>query len=391
MPYFSTSTLYRTNDKGQTVQWRAFATEDDDGCAFLCTESGQVNGKMKRSKREISKAGRQDTVYEKAKYDAKKKWQDKQDKEGYVEDLANAAQAQTQDEDGATEVPVLPMLANKAVIQREKGMVKGITWPCLVQPKIDGFRCVSRITGGSALLSRKNIPFIGFGSLRDILDNLGLPDSGFGSGRFHLDGELFVDEVGFNALSSVVKRGQHHKDHDPQEVQYRVFDCFDLDHMDTPFGARQQFLKDLLGDGRVHALETMEAASLAQADALMQQFLGEGHEGLMFRCPKSPYVLRKRSPHLLKYKEFHDDEFEIVGFKEGQGDDEGTVVWECVTKDGAKTFSVRPMGTREHRAHLFEHGNDYIGRKLTVKYQELSEDNVPRFPVGKTIRESFDH
>lgn len=105
----------------------------------------------------------------------------------------------------------------------------------------------------------------------------------------------------------------------------------------------------------------------------------------MARNPKSPYEIAKRSPHLRKYKEFEDDEFEIIGYQEGAGVDEKTVIWKCKTKDGEE-FKVRPVGSLEHRRFLFSNAQNYIGKLLTVKYQELSEIGVPRFPVGKDIR-----
>ena len=62
------------------------------------------------------------------------------------------------------------------------------------------------------------------------------------------------------------------------------------------------------------------------------------------------------------------------------------VVWECQTPDG-QTFRVRPRGTQEARRELFENGGDYVGQQLTVRYQELTDDGVPRFPVGIAIRD----
>jgi DNA ligase-1 len=41
----------------------------------------------------------------------------------------------------------------------------------------------------------------------------------------------------------------------------------------------------------------------------------EGYEGIMVRNPNSPYEISKRSSYLQKYKEFDDDEFEIIGFQ----------------------------------------------------------------------------
>ena len=48
---------------------------------------------------------------------------------------------------------------------------------------------------------------------------------------------------------------------------------------------------------------------------------------------------------------------------------------------------VRPTGTLEERGKMFKNGKKYVGKMLTVKYQELSEDGIPRFPVGKSVRE----
>jgi len=93
-----------------------------------------------------------------------------------------------------------------------------------------------------------------------------------------------------------------------------------------------------------------------------------------------------RSADLQKYKEFKDDEYKIVGFKEGDGIEKGCVIWVCETKD-KKPFSVRPRGTHEDRAAAFKTASKAVGKKLTVRFQELTEDGIPRFPVGLAIRD----
>ena len=95
--------------------------------------------------------------------------------------------------------------------------------------------------------------------------------------------------------------------------------------------------------------------------------------------------MNHRSPDLQKFKTFLDDEYEIVGFTQGTGTDEGCVIWECKTKEG-KTFSVRPRGSVAERQGYFNNGNEWIGSQLTVRYQELTDGGIPRFPVGITIR-----
>ena len=90
---------------------------------------------------------------------------------------------------------------------------------------------------------------------------------------------------------------------------------------------------------------------------------------------------------MLKLKSFKDDEFEIVGFKEGKGNDKNTIIFTCKIKNSSKTFEVRPRGTRDERTKMFDNGNSYIGKKMTVKYFELTDEGIPRFPVGVAVRD----
>jgi DNA ligase-1 len=115
-------------------------------------------------------------------------------------------------------------------------------------------------------------------------------------------------------------------------------------------------------------------------------FTTQGNEGTIIRNKDGIYKLNHRSSDLQKYKSFQDDEYEIIGFKEGTNTDEGCVIWECKTPNGLE-FSVRPRGTKEQRTEWFDNGESYIGSLLTVRYQELTDDGIPRFPVGIAIRD----
>jgi DNA ligase-1 len=119
-----------------------------------------------------------------------------------------------------------------------------------------------------------------------------------------------------------------------------------------------------------------------------QEFIAEGYEGAMLRNSNGPYKQNNRSSDLQKYKEFQEEEYKIVDFTQGEGRDEGTVIWICEIADGTR-FNVRPRGTVEHRKDLFNNASKSIGSALTVIFQELSKFGVPRFPVGKSIRDGF--
>jgi hypothetical protein len=81
-----------------------------------------------------------------------------------------------------------------------------------------------------------------------------------------------------------------------------------------------------------------------------------------------------------------DDEFEMVDGRAPEGSQEGCMVFKCATPDGG-SFDVTPKGTFEEKREMFLNLESYIGKQLTVRYQEKSEDGIPIFPVGITVRD----
>ena len=131
-----------------------------------------------------------------------------------------------------------------------------------------------------------------------------------------------------------------------------------------------------------------ERAALSDFRRLFAEFVEAGYEGIMLRNAAGVYRANYRSNDLQKYKEFMEDEYRIIDFKEGEGRDAGAVIWVCETADG-KEFTVRPRGSFEQRREWFNDGDSYIGKNLTVVYQELTEDGKPRFPVAKAVRYGY--
>jgi len=119
-------------------------------------------------------------------------------------------------------------------------------------------------------------------------------------------------------------------------------------------------------------------------------FVDEGYEGLMIRNLKMPYDF-SRSWNLIKYKKMKDSEFSIVGAKQGTGNAAGAIIWTCETADKKHTFEVVPLGTIDSRKKLWNEWNltptKFIGKPLTVQYQELTPKGIPRFPKGISIRD----
>jgi len=97
------------------------------------------------------------------------------------------------------------------------------------------------------------------------------------------------------------------------------------------------------------------------------------------------YKFGYRSNKLLKVKNFMDKEYLIAGFTTGVGRFDGCIVWVCMTEDG-QSFKVVPQGTMEERQETYQNADKHIGDWLKVKFFELTDDGIPRFPVGLGIR-----
>ena len=268
---------------------------------------------------------------------------------------------------------VLPMLAHSF---EKRG--HDIKWPAFVQPKLNGIRCLAHKVSETEILylSRGGKQF-------GTLDHLSPHLLAIMTIDEILDGELFTTELTFQEIIAAVKR---EKTTNPNTtlVEYWVYDIVQTE---ASFSERHRHLSGILpGEKPIVTVATLEAKNADMMRKLHAQFVQAGYEGTIIRNKHGRYKIKDRSKDLQKYKDFIDEEFEIVGGREGIGRAMGTIIWACVTEDG-KEFDVRPKGTEAQRRIWWKNLELYIGRKLTVRYQNRSDDNIPIFPVGINIRE----
>lgn len=202
-----------------------------------------------------------------------------------------------------------------------------------------------------------------------------------------LDGELYTSALTFQEIVGLVKKETLSAEDAVKhlKIEFHVYDIVG----DAPYKDRQarlQALFDKFKFTNLKLVQTDYCKSREEMKALHDKYVSEGYEGIMLRNMNAGYAIGQRSIGLQKYKEFEDDDYEIVDFKEGEGLERGCVLWICKTPKG-QLFSCRPRGTRESRETLFVRGRDYIGKNLTVRFQELTDEGVPRFPVGIAIRD----
>jgi len=381
--------LYGLEKNGKVRLWKAIVSTQHD-TAIATITYGQVDGKQQETIRDyttgknIGKAN-ETTPYQQCFSETERKWKDKKDKEGYTIEQPDGT---SRNKDLVDEKPicnhdgkVFPMLAGTYVVDAKKR--NDIVYPCLVQPKLDGLRCIMYMRDGKVLAqSRAGSYFETLSYLTEACRDLFIHHP-----ELVLDGELYTSDIPFETLAGLIKKKKvtdADKEMLQRHVKYHVYDLVSTD----PFTVRHEQLQHLTWNPYMVPVQTILVQNVAECKGYFSQFVEGGFEGIMLRNTNGLYRQGFRSHDLQKYKEFCEEEYQIKGYEEGEGRDKGCVIWVCQTPDG-KPFRVRPRGTMEQRREWFSNGSDYIDKMLTVIFQELSEQQVPRFPVGKAIRDGY--
>ena len=255
---------------------------------------------------------------------------------------------------------VLPMLANKWDDRK-----KYISEPFYVQPKLDGVRLLVSKDGGISRTGK-------------IIPGTEVLGKGLEPGQY-VDGEAFDPNLNFEELTSTFKT-------DPLKLKFHVFDFFDLKKLQMTFEQRWEYVKDSIYNPHYEYVDTFSVKKHKDMEGYHKMFIQQGYEGTMIRDRFSVYEVGQRSNYLLKYKDFQTEEYEITGAKTGHGRDADAVVWVCKTENDNQ-FTVRPEGTIVQREEHYRNYKKYIGKMLTVRFQNLTALGVPRFPVGVAIRD----
>lgn len=377
--------LYGFEKNGKEKVWSAIVSQQDKKAVSTITY-GQVDGKQQVVVREYDKGkniGRanETTPYQQCFNETERKWKDKKEKENYSEMKQDDPNHQTQQNDNIKDTKILPMLA--ATYSTTSTKRNDIVYPCMVQPKLDGLRCMLYMRDGVIKAqSRTGGYFESLSYLTEASHEL-----------FHnnpdliLDGELYTMDIPFETLAGLIKK--KHLTFDDMSaleryVKYHVYDIVS----EHPFDERLAQLHRLSFPSYIIPVRTITIKTTNDFKHYFSEFVEQGFEGIMLRNINGLYQQGYRSHHLQKYKEFCEEEYKIVGYEEGDGRDKGCVIWVCHTTEG-KEFRVRPRGTMEQRKVWFQQGKSFLSKMLTVIYQELSEQNIPRFPVGKSIRDGY--
>ena len=275
------------------------------------------------------------------------------------------------------------------------------------QTKLDGVRAVVRLQSSTSqnedeewvvvMTTRKGkqIPWLGH-LRRQLLIFLE------GYEGVVLDAEIYVhvlldangEEVSSEGKFPLIAGAVSLKRSEPHELEEQLeLHVFDIINTEKNQDERFELLKELFEregiDEECPNIKMVETRTIYFPEEIVElcdEFAQEDYEGVVVRARDLMYKEKGRSLKMRKYKEFIDAEFEItdIDYDEGVGKEHFT--WVCTMEDGS-TFNAKPRGTREMKLDWFENYTEHIGRLLTVRYQQTSEDGIPRFPVGIAIRD----
>lgn len=284
-----------------------------------------------------------------------------------------------------------------------------------LQWKLDGWRCVARIYNGNVVLTtnsgkeypwfqhiRREVAVFLDGREELALNGLDCELYAHRIEEMTEDGPVGMDDQSrFQTITSAcgMRRSEPH----PLEGQMCLY-VFDLIDLSGKYDQDERFerLKALFKRkpkecSHIVLTDTRVANYPEEIATVHDEYAANGYEGVIIRARDLMYKCKHRSSKMMKYKHFIDREYRIVDVHKDQGVDDEHFTWVCEDRElvdektgGYKRFRAKPMGCREDRRDWYENYVQHIGRLLTVKFQEYTEDGVPRFPIAKAFRNEED-
>jgi len=279
-----------------------------------------------------------------------------------------------------------------------------LKFPCIIEPKIDGVRCVCIIKDHvPTFWSREGKPFVNFEELEQELLSYKLPD-------MILDGEIMAQSGNFDDTISRTRSHRGVNTHIP--YRYVLFDILinpeplgtiyillsRKDHLD-------KFFKDYIvgkPDSLIWRTEHCLCESEDEMFKLNDKFCREGYEGSMLK-PLGSIYHQGRNQDWKKLKPFYSADLRITGMSEGTGKCAG-MMGRIVVEGRVEDMEAIQEGcdpceafirvkcevgtgfSDELRKEMWLNQLDYIGQYVEIQYQEVTKDNSLRFPSFKRFR-----
>tara|TARA_Y100000593_G_scaffold82293_1_gene154513 strand:- start:5539 stop:6477 length:939 start_codon:yes stop_codon:yes gene_type:complete len=274
----------------------------------------------------------------------------------------------------------------------DTGKLERMKRPFVVQPKLDGIRCMTFIHEGEIVLTSsqgniiESVPHINksLKALFSVVDST--------NDICVLDGELYVHGMNFQEIVSISKRTKNlHEDY--LKMEYHIFDC--IHNEPLPQSARVSSLTHFLKNTPLkhkRVLKLVPSYICMTKDEIadcLHKCMQQGYEGVIIRDRDAMYK-GGRSVKMLKYKPTKSDTYTVIGYNQevaitGQPKEAiGSFICKCDKSGELFNVGTGPYLTRQAREDWWNKRNELMlhQHRAIVKYQELTKDRkIPRFPV----------
>jgi len=255
-----------------------------------------------------------------------------------------------------------------------------------VTPKYDGYRCLAVVNNGTVtLFSRNGTVYNNFPTVaEDLIDR-------FPTGSHVFDGEIMSDD--FQAMQKSAfanKRGTTVGDVKFHIFGYVPYDEWASQNFELKTSERLEILYGLeekLTGGSLALVKHQFVNSVDKILELERQYLAQGYEGAM-ALPDIPYYIGKKTNKLLKFKTMQSQDCEIIGFYEGTAGtrNEGRLGGFLLRQENGLECECGTGFSDDDRDYIWANQSEFLGKTAEVKYQEMTNHDIMRFPVFMRYR-----
>lgn len=258
----------------------------------------------------------------------------------------------------------------------------------LVEPKLDGIRCIAIVRNGVVtMLGRSGKEIDNFSNTIG-KELLCFPDGCY-------DGELIGEN--FQHLMEQAYRKEGKK---IEGVKFHIFDYISIREWEERHHSQAAFVRYERLDEMFKERQQLEFLRIVPQFVVRvddseirkkhDEFVAQGYEGVMIKNPEAGYKFG-RSYDVMKLKAFQDADLVVSALQEGSGKYAGRL-GALVALHNGKEVCVGSGLSDELRESIWTKPDLYIGRIIEVRYQEETPDGSLRFPTFIRFRDDkFDH
>lgn len=195
-----------------------------------------------------------------------------------------------------------------------------------------------------------------------------------------LDGELYTKKGDFENITSITSKMSENDAW--SKIKFYIFDIPDINvSFDKKYKKMKEFAKNC---ENIKVIEQRVAKNNYEVFKFLDDVVKNGGEGVVAREPNLVYE-STRSNKILKIKKFKDSECEVVKINNGSGKYNNAMgSLDCKDIKSGNIFKIGSGFSDKIRKNPPK-----IGQIITYKYQNLTKNKKPRFPVFLRFRDEI--